>query len=203
MDQLPDWQYRLLFALARWGGMRVPSELAKMTWGDVDWKRMRLTVHSLKTEHHEGHERCVIPLFPELVQPLQEVTGFALRKPQIKTTLAAGVEQWPSLWVALRATRDMELRETYPVHVCEAWLGHEDRVAKRNYTQVTEEHFQQAASEKTNGESGAESGADSDGIGSQDSEAQKTNPDICRGLPHLETVYNSLGGDDRNRTCTP
>ncbi len=31
-----------------------------------------MTIHSPKTEHHESHERRVIPIFPELVQPLQD-----------------------------------------------------------------------------------------------------------------------------------
>ncbi len=162
LDQLPNWQWRLLFALARWGGLRVPSEPQRLTWNDVDSCSMRLTVHSPKTEHHVGHEKRVIPIFPELVQPLQEawdaaakgqslvlpmlndVTGAALRKPLMAAIAAAGGETWEKLWVSLRATRDTELRQHHPVHVVEAWMGHEDRVSKRHYAQVTSEHFDAA-----------------------------------------------------------
>jgi integrase len=54
-DSLPDQQWRLLFALARWGGLRVPSEPRLLRWPDVDWQQMRLTVHSPKTEPHDDH----------------------------------------------------------------------------------------------------------------------------------------------------
>ena len=166
-QKLPNVQWRLLFALARWGGVRVPSEPARLQWTDVDWETMRLTIHSPKTEHHEGHEMRVIPIFPELATALQEVwdgaeinqpfvlpilqgvTGASLRKPLISAIIAAGGTPWEKLWTALRATRDTELRETFPVHVVESWLGHEDRVAKRNYTQITDEHFRVACSGET------------------------------------------------------
>jgi integrase len=51
---LPDAQWRLLFALSRFGGFRRPSEHFALRWGDVNWELGRLTVRSPKTEHHEG-----------------------------------------------------------------------------------------------------------------------------------------------------
>jgi hypothetical protein len=39
-----DVNLRTIFALARWGGMRCPSEPAALKWGHVDWKKGRLTV---------------------------------------------------------------------------------------------------------------------------------------------------------------
>lgn len=35
----PDNQWRLLFALSRYGGLRCPSEHLALRWGDVDWER--------------------------------------------------------------------------------------------------------------------------------------------------------------------
>jgi len=171
MDKLPDWQWRLLFALARWGGVRVGSEPRRLTWPDVDWERKRMTIHSSKTEHHEGHERRVIPIFEELAGPLEEAwdmadegqvyvlpmlqgrTDASLRKPLLAAIEAAGGEPWPKLWTALRATRDTELRGSEAGHVVDAWIGHDYQVAKRSYLQVTEEHFSRWAA------GGAESGA--------------------------------------------
>jgi integrase len=127
LDKLPSPEWRLLFALARWGGLRVPSEPAAMTWADVDWQDRRLVVHASKTEHHEGHESRVIPLFPEIAEPLQHVfedapagqvyvlpfvrerTGTALRKPLMATIQRAGLTPWPRLWHNLRASRQTEL----------------------------------------------------------------------------------------------
>ena len=56
LDACPDAQWRLLFALSRFGGLRCPSEHLGLRWGDVDWERGRITVRSPKTEHHEGGE---------------------------------------------------------------------------------------------------------------------------------------------------
>ena len=73
----PDAEWRLIFALARFGGLRCPSELAPLTWGDVHWPDPSaadprdhhgwLRVTSPKTEHHPGGGERVIPIFPELL----------------------------------------------------------------------------------------------------------------------------------------
>ncbi|HEV2295325.1 MAG TPA: phage integrase SAM-like domain-containing protein [Tepidisphaeraceae bacterium] len=39
LDVCPDAQWRLLFALSRFGGLRCPSEHLGLTWDDVDWER--------------------------------------------------------------------------------------------------------------------------------------------------------------------
>ena len=72
LEACPDAQWRLLFALSRYGGLRCPSEHLALRWGDVDWERGRMTVRSPKTEHHEGKAERVIPLFPELRPYLEE-----------------------------------------------------------------------------------------------------------------------------------
>ncbi len=50
VDQLPTTQWKLLFALARWGGLRVGSEPRAITWDDIDWENQRFTVHAKKTK---------------------------------------------------------------------------------------------------------------------------------------------------------
>src|SRR5438093_6665165 len=71
LQACPDHEWRLIFALARFGGLRTPSETLALRWNDVDWERGRLLVHSPKTEHHEGKETRWIPLFPELREHLE------------------------------------------------------------------------------------------------------------------------------------
>jgi len=161
MEELPHAQWRLLFALTRWGGLRVPSEPRLLRWSDIDWALGRMIVHSPKTAH-TGRDKRIIPIFPELVTPLQEVwdtaeqgtdhvlefmrgkSQSAFRKPLIAAIEAAGRTVWPKLFTALRATRDTELRDLYPSHVVDAWIGHEENVAKHNYLQLTAEHFTKA-----------------------------------------------------------
>jgi integrase len=68
----PDTQWRVIFALSRFGGLRCPSEHLAMRWSDIDWANGRMTVHSPKTERHEGKESRVIPLFAELRPHLEQ-----------------------------------------------------------------------------------------------------------------------------------
>ena len=51
---LPVGQSRL----ARYGGLRCPSEVVALTWADVDWERGRFLVKAPKTAHHaDGRSR--------------------------------------------------------------------------------------------------------------------------------------------------
>ena len=124
-------QWRLIFALARYGGLRSPSEILALKWQDVDWERGRILVHSPKTEHHAGGESRQLPLFPELVPYLREVfeqaqegieyvvTRYRSRGVNLRTQLEriivkAGLKAWPKLFQNLRSTRETELAEWWP-----------------------------------------------------------------------------------------
>jgi len=66
LEACPKAEWRLIFALSRYGGLRCPSEHVRLRWSDVDWDRDRITIHASKTEHHTGRGVRVMPLFPEL-----------------------------------------------------------------------------------------------------------------------------------------
>ena len=57
----PDAEWRLIVALARYGGLRTPSETFALTWADVDWERNRIRVPSPKTACHAGRESRMLP----------------------------------------------------------------------------------------------------------------------------------------------
>ena len=156
----PDWIWRLRFALARFGGLRVPSEIDGLRLQDIDWERGRLTVTSPKTAHREGRGTRQLPIFPELVPHLREafeqapagavyVIDPGQRQPNLRTHLhriirRAGLEPWPKVWQNLRSTRETELMERFPQHVVCAWIGNSPRVAATHYLQVTDAHFARA-----------------------------------------------------------
>ncbi len=157
----PDAEWRLIFTLARYGGVRVPSELLAVRWVDVDWERGRFRVCSPKTEHHPGKEAREVPLFPELRPYLEEVWEQAepgeeyvitryrngnanLRTQLVRIIERAGVQQWPRIFQNLRSSRETELTEEWPIQVACAWIGNSEAVAKKHYLQVTEKHFQRA-----------------------------------------------------------
>jgi len=158
----PDPSWRLVFALVRYGGLRCPSEVTRLKWSDVNWERMRFTVHARKTEHHEGGGIRVCPIFPELYPYLRDafeaaepgavfccpqyVNAAQMYRKQFMAILSrAGVKPWPKLFQNCRSTRETELCETYPVHVVCCWIGNTPTVAANHYLQVTEEHFAKAA----------------------------------------------------------
>jgi integrase len=166
----PDAQWRLIFALSRFGGLRCPSEHVGIRWQDIDWAANRMTVRSPKTEHHPGSESRTVPIFPELLPHLQEnrelaeegaefvVTRYREATQNLRTTFEkiikrAGLKPWPKLFANLRASRATELAAEFPGHVAAEWLGHSMLIAQKHYWQVTEGDFARAA------KSGAECGA--------------------------------------------
>jgi len=169
IEEAPNAQWRLLIALSRYCGLRVPSEALALTWADVDWKNSRLTVRSSKTEHHEGGASRIVPLFPEVRDHLMAVYEQAeagqvhvitsYRKgcnlnPQFRRIIErAGFVPWPKTWHNLRASRQSELARDYPLHTVCAWIGNTKAIAAGHYLQVTDADWVRAV------ESGAESGA--------------------------------------------
>ena len=162
LEECPDTEWRLIFALARYGGLRCPSEHLALRWSDVDWSGSRFTVHAPKTEHHEGKEWRVTPIFPELRPYLEQakhearsgaefvIDSYRSSEKNFGTRMnriirRAGLAPWPKVFQNLRSTRQTELTEQFPAHVVCDWLGNSEIVARKHYLQVTEEHFEKAA----------------------------------------------------------
>lgn len=161
LDACPDDEWRALFVLSRFCGLRCPSEHLLLRWSDVDWARGRLLVHAPKTEHHEGKGTRWVPIFPE-VRPILErlfdaapdgadyvITRYRRAEQNLRTTLTkivhrAGLTMWPKAFQNLRASCETELMERFPAHVVVAWIGHTERIAQQHYLQVTDEHFEAA-----------------------------------------------------------
>ncbi len=157
----PDAQWRLIFALCRYAGLRCPSEVLALQWGDVNWEQGRILIHSCKTERHEGRESRVIPIFPEILGPLQEVfdaaepgttwavTRYRRANQNLRTELQrilkrAGLKPWPRLFQNLRSSRETELASEFPLHVATAWIGNTARIAERHYLQVPDNFYERA-----------------------------------------------------------
>lgn len=164
INACPDAQWRLLFALSRYGRPRCPSEHLALRCEDVNWELDRIHVTSPKTEHHTGGKSRLIPLFPELRPYLEDCQELAERgdeyvitryrdansnlRTQLKRIIKrAGLKPWPRLFHNLRSSRQTELEERFPSHVVCSWIRNSPQVARRHYLQVTDEHFARAAKE--------------------------------------------------------
>lgn len=153
----PNNEWRLLFVLARFGGLRCPSEPFKARWSHIDWARDRMTVEAPKTK-----DQRVIPLFSDLRKYLAEYhadlpesasdwmlpnlreTSGSLHAPATKIIMRAKAKLWPRLFHNLRSSCETDLNDKHPLSAVCAWLGNSTTVAAKHYLQVTEAHFEAA-----------------------------------------------------------
>lgn len=158
----PDDQWRAVVAFSRFAGLRCPSEIVALRWGDVNWERGRLMVRSPKTAGHEGHAVRVVPIAPELRPILQDLfdnaevgveavvprlrdPGMNLRTQFERIIAKAGEKPWPRLFHNMRASCATDWVERFPAHVVAGWLGHSPMIAAQHYLQTRDAHFDLAA----------------------------------------------------------
>jgi len=155
-------QWRCILILCRYAGLRCPSELIGLTWGDVNWERKLLTVRSPKTAGYEGHEVRIVPITKEVMPILETLyhkaetgsveiidrqlnTGSNLRTNLKRMILRAGMKPWPRIYQNLRSSRATQwLDEAYPLHVVADWMGHSVEVLAKHYAQVLDTHLERA-----------------------------------------------------------
>ena len=155
----PDNDWRLIFALPRYGGTRFPSEVEDLKWSDIDWEKSVFTVHEKKVEHHPGRGIRVVPIFSELRPHLER--AFRERSPgavyvvprarggrnlgtHAKRLVAkAGVEVWPKMFVNLRGSRsdDLDRNPEITEKAIDVWIGNSERIRRRHYHGVRPEDW--------------------------------------------------------------
>ncbi len=159
LDACPNDEWKLIFALSRFGGLRCPSEHLGLRWSDIDWDKGRMTVRSPKTEHHQGKDCRIIPIFPEIrpyLESCRKSSGQVIaanRKGESNLRLRlrriireAGLKPWPKVFQNLRSTRQTELTGLgYKPHVVCAWIGNSEKIAREHYLQITDADYEQAA----------------------------------------------------------
>jgi integrase len=168
----PVW--RIIIALARYAGLRCPSEVLTLKWSDINFETGRMTVSSPKTERIPGKEYRVLPIFADRRPHLEEafelasagevfVVGGAqgdryrssahgpngwvncnLRTEFLRLIRRAGLKQWPRLFHTLRASCETDLLEQVPISAVTDWLGHSAAVALKHYTRVPDHLFERA-----------------------------------------------------------
>ncbi len=147
-------EYKLLFALARFQGLRIPSEAAPLKWSDLKGGRLHIT--SPKTEH-VGKSSRNMPIQPETLEiwnelraqsPHDQVFVFRalLPKLQKKTHAKAlkdalerfGVPIWNDFFHALRKNllSDAAATGVDVTTICR-WTGNTPPVAAEHYLRET------------------------------------------------------------------
>lgn len=162
LDSCADLEWRAIIGLSRLAGLRCPSEVAALRWGDVNWERGRLMVRSAKTAGHEGHAVRVVPLDPKLAKILQDLFDRAepgteavvprLRGPKVNLRTGferiiekAGLQSWPRLFHNMRSSRATDWIANYPVADVSNWLGHSATIGAAHYWQPRDANMDLAA----------------------------------------------------------
>lgn len=135
---------RLVFLLARFAGLRTPSETYALKWADVSFDHETLRVFASKT----GRTR-MIPMLPAVRAALLAAFSdapdgaefvFQNRQPLPviqrnveRAIVRAGVTRWPKLFQQLRASFATDCVRALPANAAAAILGHSAKVAAESY----------------------------------------------------------------------
>ena len=163
LAELPSTDYKLMFALARFGGLRSPSESTIIVWEDIDFQLSKIRVYAQKTQRTKPIRQA--PILPQLMDILEEaaaltddLTGPVLRVSEYNhaRTIAnaarrAGVEPWERTFQTLRQSFETIMCERFPAHVVAAWTGHSVEVAQAHYLTMRDEYFTEASRRSTHG----------------------------------------------------
>lgn len=157
LQEIVDPKFALVYALARYGGLRTPSEPNVIELDHIRWDDHQIHIHAPKTGLR------TIPIFAEIRPHLLEVcemaevgqvrllgdwepTNAALTNRLCRILKRLGMDRYPKPWQNLRTTRENELKELYPRHVVHAWIGHTEDTAREFYDRVSKEHYLTASS---------------------------------------------------------
>ena len=175
IEATPHLEWKLLLSMARYLGVRVPSEPFSMTWDCVNWADRTIRIPSPKTEVHGKAYRVVgipPPVMPHLERLFEaappgttyifenlrqrESTKAAdrgwwsavnLRQHLLRLIARIGERPWPRLWHSLRASCQTDLAHRFPLHVVAAFLGNTPKIAVKHYLRVTEADYARLSNE--------------------------------------------------------
>ena len=157
----PCQEWRVIIALARIGALR-PGEILLLRWADIDWEKKRVRVTSPKTEHHEGKESRIVPLFWELRVELERLfqdafsegkefvinryrPGQNMVKPFSDIVKKAGLEPFLRPFDSMREIRATEIYYEYGAINESRWVGHSKKIAEKCYVKTLDSHIEHAA----------------------------------------------------------
>jgi hypothetical protein len=161
----PDDEFALIIALARYGGLRTPSEFPLLTHGSfkLSGDAPHFEVFAPKTGHCKPDKR-IVPVFPELLPYVEKVVSISRAKQggfvfsdryrtcteanitntMRRTIKKAGLQIWPKLWQNLRASRETELLRRFDIKDVCNWLGNTPAVALKHYLRADNDALRKA-----------------------------------------------------------
>jgi integrase len=182
IDACPTAQWRLLFALARFAGLRIPSDIVNLKIEDIHWDKGFFWIQAEKTRHHNNKGLRRVPITPELQPPLLDATEQLdegevhllpdlrnrsnLRTQAKRIIKRSGVAPWVKTFQNLRVSRETEWMDDFGLRRACNWMGNTPAVAMKHYSILRDEDFLEAAhlpppSAHAGGDEGGHEGGDS------------------------------------------
>ena len=150
-------EMRLILALSRYGGLRVPVEARRMKWTDIDFEKNEMKIRGKKGPDGKVRRR-VSPIFPQLKSRLVEsfsvedvylVNRYRDTNPrtQVERLIKrADVDRWQRLFHNLRGSWETDLYDGgFGIQAVAKWLGHSPEMALRHYLKVTKTQHERAS----------------------------------------------------------
>lgn len=158
LNEIEDKRLRAVVALARYGGLRVPSEVVGLAWEQA---RLSDNPPTIQIFAPKTQQRRVVPVRKKLLQALVALNGGGqsrtdpmipglgrasnMRTALLRAIECAGVEPWPRLFQNLRASAATDWAQKFPPRDVSAWMGHSAVVALEHYHSALPENVASAA----------------------------------------------------------
>ena len=159
IDLCSSLEFKTIVALARFNGMRIPSELSKFTWDRVNFPKKTMVIWDVKRKRDRK-----TPIFDQVFKLLRElweangekspyvISTANLRDPKKnhrtrlrKLIVRAGHKTWEKPFQNLRASCETDLMNAFPIHQVTEWIGNSPAVALRHYAMINEQDYVRAA----------------------------------------------------------
>jgi integrase len=165
LDACEGTEERLMVGLARFAGLRMPSEICDLRWSDFDSATRVLAIRSPKTAHHKSGGLRRVPVFPVLMRLLEEHRAIAgdleyvlpqLRHyPSLSTRMRrvirqSGITDYPRALHNLRLSciSDWVIAERRDLVTVAEWSGHSIQIMTQHYLrQINADSASRAAME--------------------------------------------------------
>lgn len=160
IEVAPGAKWRAIIALSRYVGLRIPSELKTLKWGDIVWsdsshETALIKITDTKRSGHEGLGTRISPLWKEAEKELRTLfdespegqeyifpgikSSSNLRTTMEKIILRAGLQLYPRIFHSLRASCETDYhRELVPPTTYCRWIGNSPKIAEKHYIRYDE-----------------------------------------------------------------
>ena len=156
MNACSDAESKAIIGLARFAGLRCPSEIFPLKWKHIDFVAGTINVTSPKTAK-SGHDMRIVPIDSDLMKLLKDLCPGSsedsviskiasasqnLRGMLLDAIQRADVKPWTRVFQNLRTSCEMDWNDKIgnPFVVSE-WMGHSVTIAANHYNKVRPSHL--------------------------------------------------------------